>query len=194
MFFVIIVFQRSGPQPLWDASSLQYQENDLQVNGPEYSYMENTYNQSTLSAKNFHNQSGMFNTHVNHGNHLGQHHDNQSVTEHSSKHRNHSGIHTVEFDGSAVKQKSPPKERPAFGHRPLSGKQKKQKDEFIIGKGIRPDSAKVKKENQGKSRPSSGRQYMVPVNVNSISAYLQLKREGKLNLPHATGARSAAGM
>ncbi|XP_045171608.2 coiled-coil domain-containing protein 157-like isoform X2 [Mercenaria mercenaria] len=177
--------KKGRPKPLWEPSSVQHKENNMHGNEPEYSYMENTYNQSSSKTP------GMFDTQSTHS----AQHQNHSMAEHSSKNRNHSAVHNIEFDNSAVKKSSPSKDRPAFGHRPLSGK-KKQTDEFIVGHAVRPDSVKIKKENTftstGKSRPSSGK-FMAPVNTNSISAYLQLKKAGKLNLPHSTGAKSSAG-
>jgi hypothetical protein len=166
-------------QPLWDPSSVQHHENNVKDNVPEYSYMENTYNQS-----NANNKPGMFGTQSN----LSAHHQQNNYSagiEDSSKSRMHSAVHNIEFDKNASKQKtSPQKDRPAFGHRPLSGK--KKSDEFIVGHGVRPSSAKKDSSVSAKSRPSSGK-LMAPVNANSISAYLQLKKAGKINLPHSTG-------
>ncbi|CAG2195537.1 unnamed protein product [Mytilus edulis] len=53
-------------------------------------------------------------------------------------------------------------------------------DEFVVGKG-RPPSASKRKDNTG-SRPNSGKAINTPVNTSSISAYLQLKKAGKLNM------------
>lgn len=51
-------------------------------------------------------------------------------------------------------------------------------DEFIVGRGSRPSSAAKKAE-----RPASGKKMiMAPANTTSISAYIQLKRSGKLNM------------
>ncbi|XP_061198305.1 coiled-coil domain-containing protein 157-like [Saccostrea echinata] len=51
-------------------------------------------------------------------------------------------------------------------------------DEFIVGRGSRPSSAVKKTE-----RPASGKKMVTaPVNATSISAYIQLKRAGKLNM------------
>ncbi|KAJ8312416.1 hypothetical protein KUTeg_009789 [Tegillarca granosa] len=54
-------------------------------------------------------------------------------------------------------------------------------NEFLVGKGSRPPSA-VKRKNTPGSRPASGKMVMAPVNASSISAYIQLKRAGKLGL------------
>ena len=106
----------------------------------------------------------------------------------SNKAKNQSGIHNIEFDSSSVKQKSPPnKDRPPFGHRPLSTDTSKTPgSEFIVGKAMsRPGSGKPSREGTssslGKGRPTSGRAYMTPVNTTSIGAYLQMKKSGKLN-------------
>ncbi|CAC5396967.1 unnamed protein product [Mytilus coruscus] len=53
-------------------------------------------------------------------------------------------------------------------------------DEFVVGKG-RPPSASKRKDATG-SRPNSGKTINTPVNTSSISAYLQLKKAGKLNM------------
>ena len=53
-------------------------------------------------------------------------------------------------------------------------------DEFLVGKG-RPPSASKRKETSG-NRPTSGKPINAPVNVSSISAYIQLKKAGKLDL------------
>lgn len=53
-------------------------------------------------------------------------------------------------------------------------------DEFLVGKG-RPPSASKRKETSS-NRPTSGKPINAPVNASSISAYIQLKKAGKLNL------------
>lgn len=53
-------------------------------------------------------------------------------------------------------------------------------DEFVVGKG-RPPSSSKKREPTG-SHPTSGKMINPPVNTSSISAYLQLKKAGKLNM------------
>lgn len=65
----------------------------------------------------------------------------------------------------------PPKSSPSAYGIPVS-------DEFIVGRGSRPSSAAKKAE-----RPASGKKMiMAPANTTSISAYIQLKRSGKLNM------------
>ncbi|KAL3857715.1 hypothetical protein ACJMK2_012357 [Sinanodonta woodiana] len=58
-------------------------------------------------------------------------------------------------------------------------------EEFLVGHSVRPSSAK-KDGSSARSRPSSGKtsskMVMAPVNTTSISAYMQIKRAGKLNL------------
>ena len=95
---------------------------------------------------------------------------------------NQSGIRVIEFDSSVGKTQkaSPPKERPSFGHRHLTGtNSKKTTEEFVVGKTVRPTSAKVSQPS--KTRPASGKTYMAPINSSSIGAYIQLKKAGKLN-------------
>ena len=55
-----------------------------------------------------------------------------------------------------------------------------------MGRGSRPSSAAKKTE-----RPASGKKMvMAPVNTTSISAYIQLKRSGKLNMEDHPKCRS----
>ncbi|XP_048760038.2 coiled-coil domain-containing protein 157-like [Ostrea edulis] len=81
--------------------------------------------------------------------------------------------------------KSEPVERPrtksSYGKPPKSSGSTNRNpvcDEFIVGKGTRPPSAAKKTD-----RPASGKKMvMAPVNTTSISAYIQLKRAGNLNM------------
>ena len=107
-------------------------------------------------------------------------------------------LHTLDIN-STIMQKhtksSPEKERPPYGNRPSTGpKSKVSGDDFVVGKVSRPESAKGKRESTSSSgkRPSSGKPVRAPVNTSSISAYLQLKKAGKLNLSNNinTGAIS----
>lgn len=188
----LFLFQRGNAKQLWDSSLVHRQHqhdnddggDDDNYNHPEYSNMENMYNETKDSEKPHHIPTG------NHGN---QGVWNQAYVK-SNKTKVQSGIQNMEFDSGAVNNNtSPPKkDRPPFGHRPLTSETgKKSASEFIVGRPIsRPESAKM---GQGqslgstvKSRPSSGKTYMAPVNATSIGAYLQMKKAGKLNLPAKT--------
>lgn len=134
------------------------------------------YNQSTQNSKKTSNQSSSNKGIWNQG---------YVKTRSANIPKSSTGVHDIVFDESALGSRtSPQKDKSMTGHHPLSGKKTGQ--EVIVGKGIgsRPTSAKPKGDNsRAKYRPSSGKEYMAPVNANSISAYLQLKRAGKLNLP-----------
>lgn len=184
------------PQPLWNPNSV-HQTRD-QFNAPEYYSMENKYNSEHSGKAQNHHAPGLFRVTEKSSDNCNTKNKNQSMENHVSKNRNQTGVHTLEFDDSAHQHKtSPPKERAPFGHRPLTGGSKKSGEEFIVGKAMRPGSASAKRENtsssMGKSRPSSGKTLMAPVNANSISAYIQLKKSGKLNMSHQeTGAKTTA--
>ncbi|KAH3876704.1 hypothetical protein DPMN_000553, partial [Dreissena polymorpha] len=182
--------QRSNPKQLWDTSLAQRQRqhdnsdgggDDDNYNHPEYSNMENMYNNSKDSEKPLHVPSGI------HGN---QGVWNQAYVK-SNKTKVQSGVQNMEFDSGAIKHHTSPlkKDRPPFGHRPLTTESgKKSVSEFVVGRPIsRPESTKMgqgQSSSSGvKSRPSSGKTYMTPVNATSIGAYLQMKKAGKLNLP-----------
>ncbi|KAL4224088.1 hypothetical protein ACF0H5_017542 [Mactra antiquata] len=170
---------REKPQPLWNPNSVQIPRHEPHYTEPEYFETENLYNQSSGPGK-FNNQTGLCGK-FNNQSGLGAKFNNQSglgaklnnQTDEVGKFHNQSG-----FQGSKLTSKK-------TGTRPTSASVKKQ-EEFVVGKAMRPDSAKVKRENTssslGRGQGSSGT-FMTPVNSNSISAYLQLKKAGKLNLP-----------
>ena len=67
----------------------------------------------------------------------------------------------------------------------------------MVGKAVRPESAKVKHDSRvppGKGRPQSRKALKnTPVDsVSAISAYLQLKKAGKLNIESKSGATTPA--
>ncbi|WAR02562.1 CC157-like protein, partial [Mya arenaria] len=165
--------QRNNPKPLWDTDIVQGQghRHEEDYSRPEYSDMENMYNEAHVTSnKPDHKPAatkGIW---------------NQAYIK-NNKAKVQSGIKNMEFDNSAMKQKtSPNKDRAPFGHRPLSSDtSKKPGGDFIVGRAMsRPGSAKPHDQasSSGKSRPSSGKTYMAPVNATSISAYLQMKRAG----------------
>ena len=96
-------------------------------------------------------------------------------------------IHTLDINSTVMQKKSnTPNPHPHPPQRPLTGsKSKLSGDEIVVGKISRPESAKSKRDGlglAGKSRPNSAKPIKAPVNTSSISAYLQLKKAGKLNL------------
>ena len=115
--------------------------------------------------------------------------DNRNRNNNGSASRPQPVMHTLDIN-STIMQKhtksTPDKDHQSSRNRPSTGsKSKISGEEFIVGKVSRPESAKSKRETTsslGKSRPSSGKPIRAPVNTSSISAYLQLKRAGKLNL------------
>ncbi|XP_052801343.1 LOW QUALITY PROTEIN: coiled-coil domain-containing protein 157-like [Mya arenaria] len=178
--------QRNNPKPLWDTDIVQGQghRHEEDYSRPEYSDMENMYNEAHVTSnKPDHKPAatkGIW---------------NQAYIK-NNKAKVQSGIKNMEFDNSAMKQKtSPNKDRAPFGHRPLSSDtSKKPGGDFIVGRAMsRPGSAKPHDQasSSGKSRPSSGKTYMAPVNATSISAYLQMKRAGKLDHPAGASQKTS---
>ena len=169
MFFCYL--QTTGPQPLWNPNYLQEQNRDNHITDLEHpSDIPNQHVNPDIHRK----INNMDRDYKNKNNNIGEH-------------KSQATIHTLDINSTVMQKKSnTPDPHPHPPQRPLTEtKSILSGDEIVVGRISRPESAKSKRDtlsSAGKSRPNSAKPAKAPVNTSSISAYLQLKRAGKLNL------------
>ena len=170
---VDILFQTTGPQQLWNPNYTKDANSGVQIEDYDHRSEDET---KLLNHDNYRKINNVDR-------------DNRNRNNNSGASRPQPVMHTLDINSTIMQKHTKStheKDHQSNRNRPSTGsKSKISGEEFIVGKVSRPESAKSKRETNsslGKSRPSSGKPIRAPVNTSSISAYLQLKRAGKLNL------------
>ena len=168
---ILFLFQTTGPQQLWNPNYLHDQNSDNHITDMEHSP---DIHDGNINPDIHRKVNNMDRVNKNRNNNIGQH-------------KSQATIHTLDINSTVIqKQSNNPNPHPHPPQRPLTGtKSKLSGDEIVVGRISRPESAKSKRDSlssAGKSRPNSAKPVKAPVNTSCISAYLQLKKAGKLNL------------